>query len=230
MSPSAKFNTLIAGATVFIMFWLIAYIAPLLKAIGTDSPILLSLGALVSTAGIYTTLSLGIRWSMDRSERVRAAVLGPYYMHGTWIGWFIGHAGDRRLMVEHFNQDLDSLTIIGRSFRDKSEAHGYWHSESVTIDVRKGRLIFTYSFEVVARSSSLYGVHTSFFERESPHSPPKRLSGFAHDLNDPTRIIINSTKISEQLLPWDDALKAAIAYFGEATGTQIKADESAMKV
>jgi len=225
MSPAAKFNTLLAGTTVFIMFWLVAYVAPLLKTAGADNPLLLSAGALVTTAGIYRILSLGIRWLMERSDWVRAKVLGAHYMHGTWIGWFIGHAGDKRYMVEHFDQDLDSLAITGRSFTDARKEHGYWHSESVTIDARKGRLIFTYSFDVVTRSSSLSGVHTSYFERESSLAAPKKISGFAHDLNDPTRISVHSTKVSDKLLPWDEALNTAVDWFAEITAEQTHAPE-----
>ena len=214
MSPAAKFNSLLATATVFGMFWLLVYVAPLLKQAGVDNPFLLSVGALITSVGVYRVLALGVRWAMERSTRVQALVLGPHFMHGTWAGWFIGHKNDKRYMVEHFAQDLDSLAITGRSYTDAGKEHGYWTSESVTIDVRHGRLIFTYSFDVVTRSTSLAGVHTSYLERESQNAVPKRLSGFAHDLNDPQRIAVHSTKISDSLLPWDQALKKAMEIHG----------------
>jgi hypothetical protein len=214
MTPSEKFHALLAGTTVFIMFWFVVYVAPLLKSFGAGNLFLLSVSALVVTAGFYRILFIIIRWLMARNTRVRSMVLGSHYLHGTWIGWFVGHAGDKRLMIEHFNQDLDSLTIVGRSFTESGSGHGYWHSESVTIDATKGRLIFTYACNLVSRSSSVYGIHTSYFERESSDLGPSKVSGFAHDLNDSTRIAVHSTKVSEQLLPWEDALRIALERFG----------------
>jgi len=143
MTPATKFYTLVASTTVFLMFWLVAYVAPKLVAAGAVNPMWLSLGALITSAGLYRLLTLGVQWLMERFDWIRCLVLGPYYMHGTWIGWFVGHGGDKRFMVEHFSQDLESLVISGRSFNEQLREHGYWTSESVTIDARAGRLIFT---------------------------------------------------------------------------------------
>ena len=210
MTPTAKFNALIASTTVFLMFWIVAYAVPALKAANVGSPLWVSLGALLASAGIYRVLSLGIRWLMERWEFARQLALGAHYMHGTWVGSFIGHGGQKRYMVEHFSQDIDSLVITGRSFTDAKVSHGYWTSESVMIDVRTGRLVFTYDFEVITRSAGQAGVHTSLFERASSRKAPTGLAGFAHDLNDPTRIPIRSIKVSDSLLPWDSALEIAI--------------------
>lgn len=119
-------------------------------------------------------------------------------------------------MVEHFVQDLDSLVITGRSFTQVSKEHGYWESESTTIDARKGRLIFTYKFDVLTQKHSLVGIHSSLFERKSAHHPPTAISGFAHDLNDDVRIAVHSKKISSDLVPWDQALKDAVSRHGKS--------------
>lgn len=214
MSPSAKFNGLLASATVTIMFFLVIYVTPRLNVLGVDSPLLLTIGALISSAGLYRILSLGMRWLMERWEWLKGIVLGPHYMHGTWIGYFNGHANDKRFMVEHFIQDLEGLVITGRSFTEAKQEHGYWESESTTIDAKKGRLIFTYKFDVLTQKNSLIGIHSSLFERKSAHHAPGAISGFAHDLNDDFRIAVNSIKISNTLLPWDKALEMAEARFG----------------
>src|SRR6266487_4548819 len=102
MSPVAKFNALLASVTVSMMFLAIAYVAPLLTKTGVDYPAFLSVAALITSAGVYRLLSLAIRWLMDRIEPLRGLILGPYYIHGTWVGWFRGHRGEFRFMVEHF--------------------------------------------------------------------------------------------------------------------------------
>lgn len=214
MSPSAKFNGLLASATVTIMFFLVIYGTPRLNALGVDYPFALSIAALVSSAGLYRLLSLGLRWLMERWEWLKAIVLGPHYMHGTWIGWFHGHADEKRFMIEHYVQDLDSLVITGRSFTENKKEHGYWESESTTIDPRKGRLIFTYKFDVLTQKNSLVGISSSLFERKSAHHPPTGISGFAHDLNDDVRIAVHSEKISNKLMPWTKALEEAERRYG----------------
>lgn len=95
-------------------------------------------------------------------------------------------------MLEHFVQDLDSLVITGRSFTEAGKEHGYWESESCTIDARKGRLIFTYKFDVLTQMHALLGIHSSLFERKSAHHAPTAIAGFAHDLNDDVRTAIHS--------------------------------------
>src|SRR5947208_1333487 len=105
MSPTAKFSAVLVSTTVFVMFLLIAYAGPLLTRGGIDYPIFLAISALVTSAGLYRLLALGLRWLMERWEWLRSVVLGPSYMHGTWIGWFRGHTGELRYMIEHFVQD-----------------------------------------------------------------------------------------------------------------------------
>jgi hypothetical protein len=213
MSPTAKFNALLASTTVFIMFMAVGYVSPFLTHAGVDHPVILSFAALISSAGVYRLLAIALRWLMERFEPLRALVLGPYYMHGTWVGWFRGHAGDLRYMVEHFAQDLDSLVITGRSYTASGKEHGYWLSEAVTIDAKRGQLIFTYSFDVITQSLPLIGIHTSLFERKATYEAPTGYSGFAHDLNDKARIAVHAKKLSNTFEPWDSALANAIERF-----------------
>lgn len=219
MSPSAKFNALLSSATVFVMFLVVLYGVPLLQTHSGHYPFATSLAAIALSAGVYRLLALGLRWLMARSTWISGKVLGPNFVHGTWVGWFEGHTKEKRYMVEHFVQDLDSLTITGRSFNIALREHGYWESEAASVDARKGKLIFTYKFDVLSRKESLFGIHTSLLSRGASHMAPTALSGFAHDLNDATRIAVHSEKISNELLGWDTALKEASVRFTSATTT-----------
>ena len=213
MSPAAKFNTLLASTTVTIMYFLLVNGASLLQQLSGTYSAALAVGALVASAGLYRLMSVGMRWLMERWQWLNEKVLGASYMHGTWLGWFEGHTKEKRYMVEHFVQDLDSLVITGRSFTAEEREHGYWESESCTIDARKGRLIFTYKFDVLTQKHALLGIHSSLFERKSAHHAPSGISGFAHDLNDDVRIAVHSRKVSRKLLPWDKALKRAVQLY-----------------
>lgn len=220
MSPSAKFNALLASFTVTIMFVLIARLAPEVAKLNGLVPFALTIAAFFSSAGLYRLLSLGVRWLMERSNWLSEKILGAHYMHGTWIGWFDGHSNERRYMVEHFVQDLDGLVITGRSFTATGKEHGYWESESTMIDPKKGRLVFTYKFDVLTQKSSLVGIHTSLFERLSARHAPIGYSGLAHDLNDDVRIAVHAKKLSTKLLPWDEALTEAEKRFGMSVAKQ----------
>lgn len=183
-----------------------------IELFGTHYPIVLAAGGLIFSAGFYRILTIAIRWAMDRSTNVAKLVLGPNFVHGTWVGWFDGHSGERRYVVEHFSQDLDGLVITGRSFDIDLKEHGYWESEAAAIDAKRGKLIFTYKFDVLTRGISLFGIHTSYLARLKPHQPTTALSGFAHDLNDATRIAVHSKKIADNLAPWDSSLQQAIEF------------------
>lgn len=216
MSPSTKFNALIASTTVSLMCFWATKITPSVQQIGAEHGWASSVAGLLVSAGVYRFLALGVRWAMERSNLVRSFVLGPHYLHGTWIGWFRGHAGDLRFTVEHYVQDLDSIVIVGRSYTASGEGHGYWLSDAVAIDAARGTLLFTYTFDVVRRSSQLSGINSSVFERSAAHKAPTKLSGFAHDLNDTERIAVHSEKVSGDLESFDVALAKAMRKFGGA--------------
>lgn len=221
MSPAARFHALVSTLTIFVMFWLITYAVP--KLLIYANPILTTGGranALVSGAftllgsvGTYRLLAWGLAWLLHRWLKVRSWIFGPSFLHGTWIGFFIGHAGDKRFIVEKFDQDLDGLVINGRSFTGDKQLHGQWTSEATSIDARSGRLIYTYSFDVGSRSITLDGICTFQFDRTASYNAPHSITGYAHDLNDPTRIAVHEVKISDALLTWEEALTLAIERF-----------------
>jgi hypothetical protein len=213
MKPIEKLNGLAVTITVMLMLPVVGWIVPLAQKQSESHAFLLPVIALLTTAGTYRVLSISIGAVISCDERLRALVLGPSYMHGTWVGWFRGHTGELRFMIEHFVQDFDSLVITGRSFTESGDTHGYWSSDAVSINSKKGELMFTYVFDVISNKASTSGVHRSLFERRSARKPPTGLAGFAHDLNDPTRIAVTSKKVSSELLRWEDALSQARTIF-----------------
>lgn len=213
MGPAARFHGLISSVTILIMFWVVSWANMNLANFTVNYPFLSGLSALVSLVGVYRSLALGISWILHRSIYVRKWIFGAYFLHGTWIGYFIGHAGDKRLIVELYDQDLDSLIQNGRSFTIQKAPHGHWVGGATNVDVRRGRLIYTYSNDIGTNSTTLEGITTFQFEREASHKTPNRLDGYAHDLNDSQRIVIHEEKASDDLLPWSNALDIAVTRF-----------------
>lgn len=220
MSAAARFHASVATLTIFIMFWLITYAIPALSLFVNAAAIdfrvkmlISSFITLVSSVGVYRLIAWGLTWVMQRSLRVRRWIFGASFLHGTWVGFFIGHAGDKRFVIEKYDQDLDGLVISGHSYSINQNLHGQWTSEATSVDARRGRLIYTYSFEVGSRSITLDGICTLQFDRSASYEAPYSLTGYAHDLNDLKRIEVNEVKVSDALLTWQKALEHAVERF-----------------
>jgi hypothetical protein len=214
LSPAARFHALIATITVFVMFRVISFGLPALGVVGADYPVAGAASTLLGSVGVYRLLAAGLNWLLERQLWIKRLVFGPHFLHGTWVGYFFGHTGEKRYTVEHFDQNLDGLVISGRSYTSAQQEHGYWTTEATSIDARKGRLIYTYTFDVKTRSISLSGVSTFQFERSASHKAPEAISGFAHDLSDEHRIAVHEERISDGFVAWTPALKAAVDRFG----------------
>jgi hypothetical protein len=212
MSSAAKFHGLIATMTIFVMFWAITYAVPAIK-IAVNIPLLSGFATIVGSVGIYRLLAIGLEWIFRRVLLIRRWIFGPSFMHGTWIGYFVGHAGDKRYTIEHYDQELDGLSIIGRSLTVDKKLHAQWHSNSIGIDIRQGSLIFTSTLNILSRQRSEESVNILQFERVAAYSAPTSVTGFSQDLGDDRRIATHAIKISDKLLPWDDALVIAIKRF-----------------
>lgn len=200
------------------MYFMVTYLGPLLRDAGVTFPLLLPVGAFLTSVGVYRLLTMALRWLMGKFECIRALVLGPSYVNGTWVGWFRGHTNEFRYMVEHFEQTLDSVVIRGWSYTNGKTFHGHWLSDSVVIGADDGHLRFTYKFNVHTQSQPLHGLNDSLFQRASPQHAPYAYSGLAHDLNDQKRISVNSLRVSNEILACEKALELAISKFQHLDG------------
>lgn len=130
-------------------------------------------------------------------------------MQGTWVGHFTGRAGDIRYIVEHFEQTIDGLTIRGQSFTETGSSHANWTTEAATIDAERGRLIYTYSCDILTRGVVLQGVGVFHFDRVDQFSQARTIEGHVADLIDGIRLHSLETKISDRLITITDALSQA---------------------
>lgn len=194
------------------MFWAITYAVPIIKVFA-NSPLLSGSATIVASVGLYRLLAVGLEWLFRRILLVRRWIFGPSFMHGTWIGYFVGHAGDKRYTVEHYDQELDGLSIAGRSFTIGKELHAQWNSNSIGIDVRQGSLIYTSTLNIISRQHSEENLNILQFERSASYSAPTSITGFSQDLGDDQRIATHAIKISDQLLTWEEAFVIAVKRF-----------------
>lgn len=209
MHPSIKFYALVSSATIAVMFFVLTWAVPVVQGLATFPTIASGIAGVLASVGIYRLISQGAEAIIHRSVLIRRWIFGGTYLHGTWVGFFIGRAGDKRFLIEHIDQDLDGIVINGQSYTDKIKPHADWTSVSVSVDARTGRLIFSYTLTVYTRPGTIVGINSSQLERSSHHNAATAITGFAQDLGDLERVNVREVKVSESLLPWDEALKLA---------------------
>lgn len=209
MHPATKFYGLVTAATISVMFVVLTWLVPIVQGLKTVPAIGSGMAGILASVGIYRLLSLGAEALIHRVTWARRWVFGGTYLHGTWVGYFIGRAGDKRFMIEHIDQDLDGAVINGQSYTDAFQPHADWTSVSVSIDSRTGRLIFLYTLTIHSRPGTIVGINASQLERKSHRDAATSVAGHAQDLGDQVRVQVREVKVSDDLLPWADALELA---------------------
>lgn len=200
MKPAARFNMIVTTATIFLMWAAFTKLLPWVN--NWWAP----LATILSSVAVFRGFAAILAWMLEHSIFLKARVFGPYFMHGTWVGHFIGRAGDRRYVVEHFEQTLHALIIRGRSYAEDGSTHANWTSEAAAVDAERGRLIYTYSCDVIQRGVVLQGVGVYHLERLDQTAPPTGIDGYVADLLDGIRIPSCERKINCGLLAFDSGL------------------------
>ena len=206
MKPSEKLNATAFTIATLVVFSLwtslpsITEILPSLKIV---------LGGLVSLA-VYRLMVKFLQESAKKNTWIKKKFLGPSYLGGTWVGFYIGTSGKVRYIIERFEQDMDSLVIRGKSFNHESLYHAQWNASSVTIDTINGRISYMYECLPINDNSNGNGIVIFNFERDDQYSPAKSLTGFSSDLHIGKRVKAFEIKISSRCdISEDEALVKA---------------------
>lgn len=208
MKPEQRFHSYVTTATVTVMYFVIQYIVPLFSVSPIWAPYLKPIGALLLSAGVYKLFASLLLATSRRLKFVKRYLLGPHYLNGTWVGKFQAH-DSTVYTVEHFEQTLSSLQIRGQAFTSAGESYAQWNSVSETVNAESGLLTYTYSCEKNDDKVSFQGVCVFQFERADEGSAPNWLRGYSADLVDGNRTENREKRVSEELLPFEDAFQLA---------------------
>ncbi|QDK79559.1 hypothetical protein EXU85_13480 [Spirosoma sp. KCTC 42546] len=211
MLTTTKFQSYVLTITTFIVYTLwfkyneYIQINPYLKLISTS---LLSLG-------LYKLITILFLAIFQRIRLVRKFFLGPKYLEGTWVGFYIGIGGSVRFIVEHFEQDFEILIVRGRAYNDQKKFHTSWISYPANIDIVKGELTYMYELKGAQQISNGTGIVYFNFYRKNQISAPTMISGFSADLeNKGVRTKSLEHKISDDVKITDSqALTKAIEFY-----------------
>lgn len=167
------------------------------------------IGTLLLSVGVYKLLASVLLNTSRKIKFVKRHLLGATYVNGTWIGKF--RLADESFVytVEHFEQTLSSLKVRGQGFKESGESYAQWTSVSETIDEVAGLLTYTYNCDKTNDKGSFQGVCVFQFERADETSSPDRIRGYSADLVDGVRTENIEIKLSEDLIPFNEALLKA---------------------
>ena len=210
MSPEHRFHSYITSATVMVMYFVIQHAVPLLNVDPSIAVYLKPLGTLLVSVGIYKFLATLLLASSRKIKFVKRHLLGPNYLNGTWVGKFQTSESSIVYSVEHFEQTLSSLKVRGQAFSVADESYAYWNSLSETIDAEVGVLTYTYNCDKNDDKGSFQGVCVFQLERSDATSAAQRMRGYSADLIDGQRTENRETKLSEDLIPFAQALEMAM--------------------
>lgn len=213
MKPILRYHSIILSVTITIMYVVFASASFIRSYVGEVPKFVEIISGLVFSVGLYKSASLLLNATMVHISLIKKIIFGNEYMHGTWVGYFIGNNGDKRVYVEHYEQDLEYLTIRGAGYTEAGELFAQWQSEPATVDPRKGKLVYTYTSDVIHKQETRQGLGVFQLIRLNMNKPPVELKGYVVDLDQGKRLKSEETKISDDLLPPDDALKFAISRF-----------------
>jgi hypothetical protein len=206
MSPETRFQSLVVGATVSLMFAGVMWLSPFLVGAGSFRLALGATAGLLASAGTYRLLATGLSALFLRVEPLKAWLLGPSYLHGTWVSFFQSNAGDTHYIIEWYEQSLSTLTIRGASYTEAGDKHAQWVSQAAFVDAREGRVIYTYTGDILRYPVTYQGVGVFQFERSGLTSAPTAIEGYAADLIDGVRTGAREEKAGRKLLSKEQAL------------------------
>ncbi|MDM1554446.1 MULTISPECIES: hypothetical protein [Chryseobacterium] len=193
MKPTTKLNSITIAITTSIIFSLWQFLIKL----STEYPITTTLIGLATSLGVYRIIANFLIYLVNKSPWIKRKFLGPYFLEGTWVGFYIGASGNVRYIVEKFEQEIDSLVIRGKSFDENFNYHSSWISNSVNIDVISGRITYMYELIPLKEIKNNNGVCVFNFERDNQYSKPDGLMGFSADIHIGMKIRAKEIKISD---------------------------------
>lgn len=193
MKPLVKLNSIAFAISTSVVFslWQI-----LLKSQGTNPLIITIVGVIVSL-GLYRITANFIILLIQESTWIKRKFLGPQFLEGTWVGFYIGPSGNQRYLIEKFEQEIDSLVIRGKSFDENLNYHSSWTSSSVNIDVNNGRITYMYELTPLKEIKNNNGICVFNFERDNQYSKPKGLEGFSADIHIGSKVKAKEIKVSD---------------------------------
>jgi len=212
MSPEARFHSTIVALVVPIMYFSLRALLPHLPDKGATMTAGQATLALLASLGVYRLLTHLFMALFRHLLLVKRWVLGPAYMEGTWVGYFIGSSGNIGYLVETIEQDLSNLVLKGASYSEGGILHARWETNSATIDAVKGTLTYSHICDVIGVAVPHQGIGVFDLRRTSAKAAAYEMEGYSADLTHGRRAQSFEKKISGKGLAKAEALPEALRF------------------
>jgi hypothetical protein len=209
-ATGSRYYAFIVMITVGLMFTILLNIP---QNIRSNNEVLITLVGAVSSVGIYFTFSKILIFLLMRFNWILKIFLGPYYINGTWIGKIRTgiETSKTNVLVEHYEQTLNSLVIRGYSFTPEGVGQADWSTVSAQIDPHEGALYCHYKTNIHKMVSQAEGLGRLQFDRKKKTTGPRGMSGYYIDTHkDKKGYYEGMVKISENLIPIEEAKQRAL--------------------
>ena len=152
MSPILKAHSLSFAFSTTIIYLLWEKIA----IIQTGYWIIKLIITFLLSLSFYKFVFQGFLFLCKRVNIIKKIILGRNYFEGLWIGYYLVD-NEVEFYYEFFEQDLESLTIKGKSF-DKNKVYtGEWTIVKPYLNVSDSRLTYYYEMNVVSSDNITLG-------------------------------------------------------------------------
>jgi hypothetical protein len=215
MTPETRFHSYVLGITVSLMFIVIQLLIPVLQqarhvvALQRFESLFGAVAVFLGSLGAYRLVAVAIKWFLGRSAWLRSKLLGPFYLEGTWVGYFVGKDQNVYLLVEQHEQDLATLKVKGRYFTTDGVERGYWESDASIVDADAGTLSYSYYFHPMYESGVKQGLAVFSFVRNRKSAPPHLMHGYSANLTDSERSPATEKKLPKKLFGHAESVRAA---------------------
>lgn len=193
-----KYDVFIITFTTTLIFLIWKFIVTLFT--GTKNDIILWIIGFVSSVGVYRSIVFLFHSSLKAFEPIKKFFLGNEYLNGIWLGYYIDTKGEKKYIVEYYEQDIDTIQIRGYSYNENLELHASWTSTSIAIDVIKGKIFYTYSINGFADNINYIGYAEFDFERKKYCKYPLIMHGFSTEIQIAKRVISYEEKLTDKTI------------------------------
>jgi hypothetical protein len=210
MDALKRINGLCLTLTVFIFAVATPFIEQISHFPWIPQTFTKSLAAFIASVGGYSLVVNTLPGLADSWKPLKKFFIGPSYVEGTWVGFYITKENEVRYIVEVFEQNNFNVNLRGVSYDEQGNFSDKWTAPIVTIDQPTGMLKYMYESVPEGESSSVhYGIANYQFVRQSLSTPPNGFEGTVIDSGRAATNHTTLTKVSDSQIELLDGLKKA---------------------
>lgn len=166
-----------------------------LETLQTECWIINIIITFILSLSFYRIIYKSIFFSCKRIKTIKKWILGSYYFEGLWIGYYTVD-DEVEYYYEIFEQELNSLTIKGKSFDKNKKFTGEWAIINPNLNIADSKFTYYYEMDVASSHDITLGYSRATIYWDSK-GRAKKLIGFAIDNYSLNKQLYTSIKVNK---------------------------------